>query len=515
MFPSSFFLSKVGSELFKGSKYDRKIFFLFSWQFFIPRFVYSLLGIEIEYIILHDQCIRHITRFAIEKKWISQETGSYLNKINTASAYLLVEKMMTSGSINSLSVGELTLVSLCVRHHVRDAPSSSPSSSHFVSSHFVSSHFVSSHFVSSHFVSSHPPSSSPSTILKYIIDLIEKKTSEISSINSQNKMTLRSNNTDIGDTFIRMDYIEDPELFEYVSNKMKNFSSTPSSVVLLLSGGIDSMTLAHIFEKISRETSGENTIDFRFLHFDWKKRLESTREANELKNYFRNFSIPLNVIECPIDKNDPQWDDKTTQFRFQTLQQISGDIQTEGIGHRNVIFVTGHVIEDLAENLFMNTLFNNSKGFNFTQIFGMKEYGIVRGVKMFKPLLLHRKPKEMVSHLSDNASNLDVKRRAIRRNISDFDVNRIQMMYHQCSEINEYFENPKILTFQNIEFIPVFLLQQCLISNKIFKSLKNCEHIKKIILKQKRIPFEIKITDLICTCTSEGYFHWNIHTLSR
>lgn len=459
MLPSSFFLSKVGPELFKGSKYDRKIFFLFSWQFFIPKFVYCLLNLEIEYIILHDQCIRHITRFCMEKGWISSTTVNHLNRINTASAYSLIRTL----NLDSLSIGELTLVSLCVRHHVRDT-------------------------------------GEESSILRSVIALIEKKTSEISSINSQNKMTLRSNNTELGDTFIRMEYKEDPELFEYVLNKLRATLDTQQncSMVLLLSGGIDSMTLAHIFEKIASQNL--LPIDFSFLHFDWKKRLESTREASDLRHYFRNFSIPLNIIESPIDKNDPSWDDKTTQFRFQTLRDIQNN--TEGIGYRPVIFITGHVIEDILENLFMNTLFNNSKGFNFMQLFGMKEFSIVRGVQMFRPLLLHSKPKENVSHISDNASNLDVRRRAIRRNIGEYDIERVRTMYSQCHEIEESIGNSVLNV--NVSISELVLQNQLrLLGENV--SLKTTKHIKNLVLR-KKFPFtNFKIQNILCDCDEKGF----------
>lgn len=219
-------------------------------------------------------------------------------------------------------------------------------------------------------------------------------------------------------------------------------------IYLMISGGIDSMTMARL--ALALILSGQLSSNYKFhgLHINWKKRNEADQEAAELERFFQHFNgidFDFTVIESTIDPNDPQWDRKSTDFRFEIMRNRSSQHEKE----RRVecVFCMGHVVTDLIENLICNaTLEGNSTGKQtYLDLFGMRELMKVNQVWLFRPLLLHPKPEDKYGtpFLRDNAKNLDIKRRVVRRAITNhpFDLSRIRQVYSEFEEIMKRYDD--------------------------------------------------------------------------
>ena len=218
------------------------------------------------------------------------------------------------------------------------------------------------------------------------------------------------------------------------------------NIFLMISGGIDSMTMARIVMGILHSKS-KRFEKFRFygIHINWQKRNEATLEAEALERFFeihnstldRDSQFSFQVIDSTVDPNDSDWDNKSTQFRIKTLDYIDwfeGDESTVNL------FTMGHVVEDLIENLICNSTMEGvtTGKQTYLDLFGMREL-VKRKIYFFRPLLLHSKPKHYdTPHFLDNAKDLDVKRRVIRRAIGEYsyDLSRIKQVYSEFLEIN-------------------------------------------------------------------------------
>lgn len=225
-------------------------------------------------------------------------------------------------------------------------------------------------------------------------------------------------------------------------------------IYLMISGGIDSMTMARIVLGILYKNS-QNFQNFKFhgLHINWQKRNESTLEADTLEDFFEKYNEILSqknksifdfqVIDSTVNPNDSNWEQKSTDFRINTLQSL------DKLNANNTsisIFALGHVVEDLVENLICNsTMEGVSTGKQtYLDLFGMREL-IKRKVYLFRPFLLYSKPKDDdTPHFLDNAQNLDVKRRVIRRAIKEYnyDLSRIKQIYSEFEELTDKYSIP-------------------------------------------------------------------------
>jgi len=218
------------------------------------------------------------------------------------------------------------------------------------------------------------------------------------------------------------------------------------NIVLMISGGIDSMTMARIvFGILHSKSKRFEKFNFHGLHINWQKRNEATLEADALEMFFKKYNALLEkdnqfsfqVIDSTVDPNNSDWDNKSTQFRIKTLQFLDRTMGDESTVN---LFTMGHVVEDLIENLICNSTMEGvtTGKQTYLDLFGMREL-VKRKIYFFRPLLLHGKPKnDDTPHFLDNAKNLDVKRRVIRRAIKEYsyDLSRIKQVYSEFMEIN-------------------------------------------------------------------------------
>lgn len=441
-----YFVQKIqNGNLFKKTKYDFQVFLLFGWMLFLPPFLLT----PIRMIIVYDQVSRHIERFI----------NFNFSKKYTNYAYTF----FNFSKLNDYNLIDLTFIGLCVRHYVRD---------------FSDEIEIGS------------------KRLETIINLINERSLDIKKINNENLKVLRCNNAQLKDTIIRNEYRPDNELISYIGKILKEYTNPNDKLVLLLSGGIDSMTLAHIFYY------SDFPINFEVLHFDWKKRLESTDEANYLYNYFTNINpdIPFHLITYTGNKNSLNWDAETTTFRYQVLRNLSDNIEEKG---QHSVFVTGHVANDVIENFCMN-LGNNSKATDVLSLVGMVIYSEVKGFTIFRPLLYHKKPNgNNVPHIKDNAELLDHRRRVFRRMLGEYDMEygieygRIIQIQKQFTELERYiyYINRNGITFSLFMETPSFILKR-FYPNYSLKSIEFIKHRFNVGLRSP-FPLVLKINEKI------------------
>jgi len=232
---------------------------------------------------------------------------------------------------------------------------------------------------------------------------------------------------------------QETEIADYFSTKIDQLQTklnSPLHVYLLISGGIDSMTMARIAIGLKDKMTD---VIFHGIHINWRKRNEADLEAEQLEKFFARFDFDFRVYHSPIDPQSKNWDKESTDYRFQLLKQL------EQQHHARTVFCLGHVIDDLVENLITNTTLEGVMTGKQTclDLFGMRE-SIYSKVVLFRPLLLHAKPKpdHGTPFLRDNATSLDINRRIIRRAIKScpFSVSRIRRVYHEYETIRQKYD---------------------------------------------------------------------------
>ena len=120
-------------------------------------------------------------------------------------------------------------------------------------------------------------------------------------------------------------------------------------------------------------------------HINYNIRNESDKEeeflveyTDELKKKYAN----LNFIVKKIRKFTQNWQEETRNIRFDFYKEL-------GKEYDNYIVLTGHIFDDLIENVLLNIFQGGTKsgGTNILSITGMKETSLVRGVNLIRPLL--------------------------------------------------------------------------------------------------------------------------------
>ena len=125
---------------------------------------------------------------------------------------------------------------------------------------------------------------------------------------------------------------------------------------------------------------------------------------------------------------------------------------------------------------------------------------------MLRPLLLHQKPSAFhVSHLMDNAENLNVLRRVYRRQIANLKVSidRIRQLYNQSIAIDDFFKQR--FPYNVFVTLPDVAIQRSLDYQDCRPSLKTATLIRTNLLqaerrqaeKKKGFPLRVRIGNVV------------------
>lgn len=288
----------------------------------------------------------------------------------------------------------------------------------------------------------------------------------------------------------------DESIIDYMNSKLELIPSK-AHIIIMLSGGVDSMCLVYLMLRLRTAD-----LTFETCHINWQKRKESDYESLLLIDCMRALGVRHNNYVCNIDKNDPDWDAKSTLYRVSIMQLLSRKRQSASAqaaassASAPVFFAYGHVITDVIENIIINTTQSGSKSgaHSCLELCGMLEHDLMHGVNIWRPLLLHPKPDYYgIPHLPDNAANLNVQRRVFRREGIDYDINRVRELYRQSLQTKLWLTLIIDTKFTLAQFImvPTWLLQR-----RTHDSLAHINAAKEKIkqhIDQNRWPLKIML----------------------
>lgn len=149
------------------------------------------------------------------------------------------------------------------------------------------------------------------------------------------------------------------------------------SVIVSLSGGVDSMVFLHLCQIYKKTVCSK--FNFYAVHINWKQRDESDREALFLENFMKSNNIPyfikeFNDVNKVLDRNKFEKEGKI--FRFNIYRNLLDHCNA------NCVFL-GHHKGDMIEN----TLTNIIQGTNFLDLGKIRDYSVIDKVPIVRPFL--------------------------------------------------------------------------------------------------------------------------------
>lgn len=147
----------------------------------------------------------------------------------------------------------------------------------------------------------------------------------------------------------------------------KNLFSENETIVLALSGGVDSMVLFHILRNLN--------LNVVIAHINHNKREESFNEFEEIKLIAEYHNVPFEGIV--LDKNlNGNFHDESRKRRLNFFYDTAKKY------HSNKI-VLGHHVDDQLETVLMRLV----RGTSFSGYAGIKEERAYKDVTLVRPLL--------------------------------------------------------------------------------------------------------------------------------
>lgn len=182
------------------------------------------------------------------------------------------------------------------------------------------------------------------------------------------------------------------DLLEYIEHK--KIFSTNETIVLALSGGVDSMVLFHILNNVNLN------LNIVVAHVNHNKRSESINEYDEIKLMANNKRIPFEglVLNKTLNGN---FHDESRKKRFEFFYQIAKK-------HGASKIVLAHHNDDQLETVLMRIV----RGSSFGGYAGIKEITDYKDLQVVRPLLEITKSeilvyasKNSISYFEDKSNN--------------------------------------------------------------------------------------------------------------
>ncbi|MDR0847127.1 MAG: tRNA lysidine(34) synthetase TilS [Lactobacillales bacterium] len=247
------------------------------------------------------------------------------------------------------------------------------------------------------------------------------------------------------------------------------FFKPGSSVLLAISGGVDSMVLLDLFEKTHRAFK----VEFKIAHFNHKQRQASDEE----EKYFQERGAIIGIYEG--DKSDEA---SLRQARYDFFESL------EGIDY----IVTAHHADDNAETYLLKLIRNNDG-----MPTGIKE---IRG-NIVRPLLPFSK-KEIINYANQNnlkwfEDETNAQNDYTRNKVRNLIIPEIEKLNPSFStNINETIKENEILErYLDAKLSPLY--ERARLAQGVFDT----EYIQSLSLEEqhlllKKMPFEFKVDAL-------------------
>lgn len=169
--------------------------------------------------------------------------------------------------------------------------------------------------------------------------------------------------------------IEKTAIHTIIKSFIRNYYPD-TTIILSLSGGVDSMVLLYALLFIRRETD----INIIAIHIDYSNREESIFERMFLETLCAYLNIPFYAIVIDHIKRGitdrEVYEVETRRIRYDSYNKLVNKYSSEGVW-------LGHQLEDKVENIFTNCM----NGRSILDLSVLHPTSIVCGVTIFRPLL--------------------------------------------------------------------------------------------------------------------------------
>ncbi|PKK93963.1 MAG: tRNA lysidine(34) synthetase TilS [Tenericutes bacterium HGW-Tenericutes-6] len=279
------------------------------------------------------------------------------------------------------------------------------------------------------------------------------------------------------------------DMISYLKDTLKIPSK--KTLVLSVSGGMDSMALLHLLSKS----------DFKIavVHFNHQKRTESIIEKDMVENYAKTLDLPFHYYTIQI--NDGNFHHEAHHLRYHYLKEVAKLYHTPYI-------LTAHHLDDLFENVLIKL----TRGSNLLGYAGMQIVYQDDRYTYIKPLLYTSKDdikayvkKHDVPYLEDesNDTHLYLRNRyrhavvPIMKQENEDLLSKIKDFHVQLSQAFKYIrqQTEKLMPDKNMIHIPLFkeqddVIQEDMIAyliqqNKLSSSYETILKIKEMLKNKK------------------------------
>jgi tRNA(Ile)-lysidine synthetase-like protein len=177
---------------------------------------------------------------------------------------------------------------------------------------------------------------------------------------------------------VNVDSLKKEPLYKSVVESYDTSNSEGKSIIVSLSGGVDSMNVAFCANNISPN------IIVVAVHINYGNRKESSAESAYVERWCAQQNPPIifrkTVIDPTLRRGETprdEYEDKTKNIRFTAYTKAINEFGSQGC-----IFV-GHNVDDIGENVLNNIFKKNS----LLDISGMYPSNVINGVQLVRPLL--------------------------------------------------------------------------------------------------------------------------------
>ncbi len=153
------------------------------------------------------------------------------------------------------------------------------------------------------------------------------------------------------------------------------------TIILSVSGGVDSLVLFHILKK--------HNFNLVVVHFNHQKRKQSLKEKTYIQNLCANLAVAFEYFALFIDEKE-NFQDAAHKLRKKHLKEVANKYNTN-------IIITAHHLNDLAESVLMRL----SRGSNLLGYSGISFKYFKDGFLFLKPLLYTEKDK-IINYADEN-----------------------------------------------------------------------------------------------------------------
>lgn len=183
----------------------------------------------------------------------------------------------------------------------------------------------------------------------------------------------------------------------YQHCKRKDYWQTGERIILAISGGVDSMVLLDLMEKVARL----DHVQLAVVHINHCLRKESEEEAAYIETYCRQKQIPYFYKEWQEPTKQINTEAKAREFRYAFFAEVMDTFEA-------TILMTAHHGDDQAETVLMKLL----RGSSFSSLAGIKEIRPFARGHLVRPFLIFSKEKletfakkEKIVYFEDSTNN--------------------------------------------------------------------------------------------------------------